>query len=436
MLWFYKKATQLAKPLLKRIIYARLRRGKEDHERLQERFGEASLPRPEGIIIWIHVASVGEAQSMLALINTILQSQKNLHILVTSGTVTSAHILQSRLPERTCHQYIPVDHPEWVRRFLDHWKPNCILWAESELWPNMMMQIKKRNIPTALINGRLSPKSFSHWKKIRTQAERLLETFDVILTQTETDTSYFKTLGARSVITTGNIKYSAQPLPFSPHDLTALQEKTANRPCWIYASTHDGEEDIACTIHKNLKKQQPGLLTIIAPRHPARQHEIEQTCQRHAVSYSIRNTEKNLPQEQDDIYIVNTIGELGLFYRLAPIACIGRSFSNDGGGGHNPLEAALLGCVVCSGPHTQNLSEIYNDMEKENAIIRHQTPDSMESWLHTLLKNPQDIHQQSQHNLLYAQKKASILNIIMHELEPVFLRSGLHIAHTKKDHNT
>lgn len=428
MLWFYKKATQAAKPLLKRILAARLRRGKEDPERIGERYGEASQPRPEGKLAWIHVASVGEAQSMLVLIDALLAANANLKILVTSGTVTSARLMQSRLPERAIHQFSPVDHPDWVRRFLDHWRPDLVLWAESELWPNMLMQISKRNIPAALVNARLSYRSFKRWSKIKPVAEKLLETFHVILTQTEIDADYFKRLGGRSVAVTDNIKYSAAPLPVHDQDAKNLQNSLQDRPHWVYASTHHGEEDLACDAHKELMAQFPNLLTIIVPRHPDRRYDISTVCTAHGLHVKLRGQGKDLPQPSDQIYIADTLGELGLFYKISPIACIGRSFSHDGGGGHNPLEAAIWGCAVISGPNIQNLQEIFTDMATAGAVRILKDKADLTQTLAGYFANPSLLKAAQDKALSFSQRKSSVIVTVLRELEPVLIRAGFPAA--------
>lgn len=427
MLWLYRQTTRLSKPLLKRLLAARVRRGKEDHERLNERFGVASRPRPDGALIWLHAASVGEAQSLLRLVDILLKSDPDLKVLMTTGTVTSARILEHRLdPARAVHQYIPLDHPDWTRRFLDHWKPQLVLWAESELWPNMLSGLAKRDIPAALVNARLSPKSYAGWKKIRKTAARLLDSFHLILTQTDEDTQRFRDLGARSVITVGNIKYAANPLPVDQHDFNRIQTATNHRPRWIFASTHDGEEDLAAEIHKTLAAEFPGLLTIIVPRHPERGQAIADDLALSGITIQRRAVDKDSGIMPDTgLYIADTLGELGLFYALGPIAVIGRSFSLDGGGGHNPIESALLGCATLTGPNVQNLTAIYDDMERSSAVIRVPTPETLCDALRGLLANPDDCAHLQKNGLSWARNRAGVLGPLLRELEPVFIRGGL-----------
>ena len=425
LLWFYKKAMRGATPLLRGYLSRRVKSGKEDPDRLRERMGEASLPRPAGPLIWLHAASVGEAQSMLVLINLILDQNPHLHVLVTSVTRTSAQILADRLPDRAFHQFSPVDHPDWIRKFLDHWKPDIVLWAESELWPNTLSLLKKRHIPAALLNARLSEKSFMRWRKIRSQISDLLSVFTVILAQTRQDEIHFQALGARSVVVTDNIKYSAKPLDVDAKDLDDLRAAVGNRPCWVYASTHAGEEELAAQIHREMAEKLPGLLTIIVPRHPARRDDIAGAISQTGLSYRLRGEAKSMPQQEDHIYIADTMGELGLFYKLAPLAIIGRSFSDDGGGGHNPIEAALLDCAVFHGPNIQNQQQIFDDMADANVAVLIETKDDAAKILLSYLENPEKLQSLRSEGAKFAKLKSEVLSRVVEELEPLFLNANL-----------
>lgn len=425
LLWVYKKAMTLGEPAIRALLAHRARKGKEDPARITERYGIPSRPRPAGPLIWVHVASVGEAQSMIALVEMVLAQMPDAQVLLTSITTTSAQLLESRLPARAFHQYSPVDHPDWVRRFLDHWNPNLVLWAESELWPNTLMLLKKRHIPTTLLNAHMSEKSFRNWSKAPRLAEDMLSTFMGILAQTDEDAERYTQLGGRSVVVTDNIKYSADPLPCNDDDLAALKSAIGNRPVWLYASTHDGEERLACLTHKALSGQFPDLLTIIAPRHPARAKEIEAVIGMHDLTFQTRTTEKKLPGPADQIYLADTMGELGLFYRAAPVACIGRSFSNDGGGGHNPIEPAMLGCAVLHGPHVQNLGRIFAEMNKAGAALLVVAEDHLPADIGHLLASPERLKELQDLGYAFASQKAGILNKIAEELEPAFLMAHL-----------
>lgn len=416
---------RLGEPVLRSVLRYRAAIGKEEPLRLQERRGVPTLSRPSGPLIWVHVASVGEAQSMLAMVDLILQQQKQSFVLVTSVTRTSAQLLEKRLPERAIHQYIPLDHPDWVRNFLDHWRPDLVLWAESELWPNILTLLQKRRVPTALLNAHMSEKSFANWSKAKRMAEDMLATFMVILAQTEDDARYYSALGGRSVVVTDNIKYSAAPLPCDEDELKLLREITNGRPMWLYASSHAGEETLACRTHLALLQHFPDLLTVIVPRHPARRNEIAKIIGEHGLTYQLRGSDRIPPGHADQVYIADTIGELGLFYRLAPVTCVGRSFSDDGGGGHNPIEPAILDCAVLHGPNVQNLQRIYDDMDKAGAAIGIEKADALPPVLAGLLQAPEALKNLQDAGYHFALRKSRIMETIVQELEPAFILANL-----------
>lgn len=424
LFWLYKKTMTIGKPAITAVLKRRLENGKEDPNRIQERYGQPSADRPDGPLLWIHVASVGEAQSMLPMAKLYLDQTPNGHVLMTSITRTAADLLSKRLPERAIHQYLPVDRPKWVRRFLDHWKPDIVLWAESELWPCMIMEINKRRISAALLNARMSRRSFSKWSKVQSFAESILSGFAVILTQTQQDFDYYTALGGRSVVVTDNIKYCAAPLPYDPSELASLQSAIGQRPCWLYASTHKGEEELALQVHTGLSARWPNLLTIVVPRHPERASEVESFYKDSPISFCKR-TEFKTPNSDTSIFLVDTLGELGLFYRVAPISCVGRSFSDDGGGGHNPLEPALLHSAVLHGPHIQNLQDIYDQMDAASAAIKVDNAENLGGTVARLLEHPAELASQRDAGFRFASGKSYVLDKVVEELEPLFLMAHL-----------
>ncbi len=423
--WLYKKTMVLGTPILKSMLSHRVKKGKEDPERLGERKGIASLPRPAGPLVWMHVASVGEAQSIMSLINLMLSQNKQLNILVTSVTKTSAEILLQKLPDRAFHQYAPVDHPDWIRSFLDHWHPSLALWAESELWPSMLTFLKKRHIPAALINAHMSPKSFRNWKRAPNLARNLLSSFLVILAQSKQDAEFYSEFTPHNVVVTDNIKYAAQPLTADDAQMRALETAIADRPVWLYASSHDGEEELACHVHKELSIRFPNVLTILAPRHPDRRDDLVQTVTGNALKTCLRGPNKKLPSPDDQVYIVDTMGELGLLYKIAPLAVIGRSFSHDGGGGHNPIEPALLGCAALHGPYVQNSQELYDEMDAAGAAMLVKEKENLAAMIKRLLSNPDELAQLQKAGFEFATAKANVLEKVLYELEPVFLEAHL-----------
>jgi 3-deoxy-D-manno-octulosonic-acid transferase len=424
MLRFYSFLTRAGEPALHFALGRRRRRGKEDAVRLPEKKGLASVSRPEGPLVWFHAVSVGEAQATLALIDALLAAYPRLHILVTTVTVTSAQLTAARLPARCIHQFYPADHPRWVKRFLDHWRPDLALWMESEIWPNMLTALKRRGVPAALINARLSERSAQRWKFAGRSLRRLLSTFSVCLAQTEEDAARFRAFGLAQAVAADNLKYSATPLPAPPEELERLRTALGSRRRWVYASTHDGEERMGCRIHEALRGRFSDLLTVIVPRHPARAAEILETCRNAGLRARVRGEQHDPPAPGDDIYIVDTLGELGLFYRLSPIACIGRSFSNDGGGGHNPIEAARLACAVLHGPHVQNLARIYEELDAAGGALPLHSEDEFTARLEELLADESKLAAIRDRAFAFAREKDAVLERTLAALAPLLARIG------------
>ena len=419
MLDFYQLATARAEPVLNSLLNRRIRNGKEEAGRIEERRGITPLHRPGGVLVHLHAASVGEAQSGLIIIDRLLKASPDLQVLVTTGTVTSAKMMKNNLPSRAFHQFAPLDHPEWTKRFFDHWKPDLVLWMESELWPNMLRQIQERKIPAVLVNARLSDRSYKRWRFVKSVAHELLSVFTIILTQTQEDATRFRFLGAKNVSVMDNLKFSAKALDFDDTKLKNLVAHIGNRPVWLYASTHKGEEAMACRIHQRLKAVIPDLLTILVPRHPVRRYEIKGVCLKEKLNVVLRGEEHVLPAADTDIYIADTMGELGLFYRLAPVACIGRCFSDDGGGGHNPIEAVQLSCAVLYGPHVQYQQTIFDEMQEAGAAFQVMNEFEFSRALHDLLTNAQRLELLRKAGSSFLKTKENIVERAMAAINPV-----------------
>lgn len=420
----YKFLTHCSTGALTEFLKRRLKRGKEDESRLNERMGSPTKTRTKGHLVWFHAASVGEAQSVLILLKTFRQTFPAINFLVTTGTVTSSNLMEKRLPDWAIHQFYPVDHPKWVKQFLDHWQPDMAIWIESELWPNMMMEIKQRQFPIALVNARMSNRSLKRWRLFPNTARSLMNVFDLFLAQTEKDAKAYKTLGAQNVRMTDSLKYAADPLPVDENELNRFNRALETRIGWLYSSTHDGEEEIAFDIHRDLKPNFPTLLTIIVPRDPARAESIIVKAKNKNLVVHQRSQNMAPPDPETDIYLADTFGELGLFYQLSGLSCIGRSFSNDGGGGHNPIEAAQLRCAILHGPNVQNFSKVFNDMNAERAAIRCETPDELKHMLARLFFNTDNIYHLQESAFRFAQEKTKVLDHIITELQPLFVQAG------------
>lgn len=356
----YRAASSALTPLLRPYLKRRAVKGKEDLARLDERFGHADRPRPDGKLIWLHGASVGETLSALPLLRALLDANPDAHALFTSGTVTSAGLLAERLPKRAFHQFMPLDQPAAIKRFLAHWKPDLALWIESELWPNTLEAIREARIPAALVNARLSEKSYAQWKRARGLSERMLSAFSLSLAQTDETGQRLEALGARGVAVTGNLKAAAGPLPAAPDALAQLKEMIGNRPVLAAASTHPQEEEMLGRVYQMLKTARPDLLLVIAPRHPERGPEIAEALRGQGLAVS-RRAAKVRVMAETNVYLMDTIGELGLLYRTAPFAYIGGSLVEHGG--QNPLEAARLGLTVLHGPHVFNFRGEYDELD-------------------------------------------------------------------------
>ncbi len=349
----YRGAWGLASAVAPLMLRARAGRGKEDPARIGERHGRASRARPAGTLVWVHGASVGESIAALPLVSAILEKQDR-HVLVTTGTVTSARLMGERLPPRAFHQYAPLDSAASVRRFLGHWRPDLALFVESEFWPNLILETHARGVPMALINARISERSFRGWKRASALAKRLLSSFDECLAQDDATGARLKALGAKSVAVSGSLKADAAPLPVDEAALDQFRTAVGARPLFLAASTHPGEETLLLDVA--LKLRPTNALTVIVPRHPARGTEIEAEATAKGLTTRRRSTGA-LPESSTQVYIADTLGELGLFYRAAPFAFLGGSLIPHGG--QNPLEPARLGTAVLTGPHTHNFDETF-----------------------------------------------------------------------------
>ena len=370
----YRTVSSAATPLAGVFAGRRLKQGKEDPARVNERRGISGQPRPAGPLVWIHGASVGEVLAAAALIERL--RARNFHVLVTSGTVTSAAIVAKRFAPDVLHQYVPYDSPKFVERFLDHWQPNLALFVESDLWPNLILAGAARRLPMVLINGRMSPRSFPRWQRASQTIAALLGRFDICLAQSTLDAERFAALGSRNVAVTGNLKWDVAAPPADNARLERLLALTRGRQVVVAASTHPGEEEILLAAHQKLASHFPGLLTVIVPRHPQRGEAIARMVAASGLEVALRSHEE-LPGARIGIYVADTMGELGLFYRLAPIVFMGGSLVAHGG--QNPIEAAKLGAAIVHGPHVFNFTDVYDALDRaggarladgETALVR------------------------------------------------------------------
>jgi 3-deoxy-D-manno-octulosonic-acid transferase len=422
----YRAAWVLARPVVPLLFWRRLRRGKEVRERLRERRGHAAIARPPGPMVWVHAASVGELTSVFALIDRILAQQ--IAVLVTSGTVTSAALAAQRLPRGVIHQFVPLDVPKYMRRFLDHWQPDLALLVESDLWPNLIIESAARSVPLILVNGRLSESSFRRWRFLPRTISALLERFDLCLARMPADATYFSDLGAPRVVTTGNLKFDVPAPPVSIDKLNQLRNAVGARPVLGAASTHPGEEAMVIAAHRLLRARLPNLVTVIAPRHPERGIGIAEIAAAGRLKPALRSRGQ-VPDATTDIYIADTIGELGLLYRLAPIVFIGGSLVRHGG--QNPIEAAKLGAAILHGPNVGNFAEIYRALDAVHGAGLVADPETLADRANAWLRDPRarDAAAEAAHNTVMALGGA--LDRTLQTLDPYFmqLRLGQRVQH-------
>ncbi|WP_371397020.1 3-deoxy-D-manno-octulosonic acid transferase [Fretibacter rubidus] len=371
----YRGASRALGPVLPLWIKRRGKHGKEDPSRTAEREGIASHPRPNGSLVWMHGASVGECTMLLPLIAKLTAERPDINMLITSGTMTAAKLLETRLPANAVHQYVPLDHPKYVARFIAHWKPDVAIWAESEIWPNLIKATKDSGAKLALLNARMSEKSIEGWTKRKASAAAIFAQFDLILAADEMTGNSLSWILDKDVETSGNLKDAAPVLPVDKAELAAFKKALPRRKVWCAASTHDGEDDIMLRAHKTLLARSPSAVLILAPRHPERADDIITLIRDHGLSFAQRS-KAEMPTADTQVYLLDTIGDMGLAYRLAKMTFVCGS-TIAGLSGHNPLEPARLGSAVMTGAHIASFAESYMSMFKYSAAKRVMSPDAI-----------------------------------------------------------
>ncbi|RKF14979.1 3-deoxy-D-manno-octulosonic acid transferase [Roseovarius spongiae] len=380
----YARLAGVLAPLTHSGIRAKMAAQKVDAERFSEKLGHASLPRPEGPLLWFHAASVGESLSVLRLISLIGARAPGLGFLITTGTATSAQILATRLPPRCRHQFAPLDTRRAVERFLDHWRPDAAVFVESELWPNMLTLTAARGVPMALLNARISERSARGWKRVPATARHLLGLFGVIHTQDARTTRHMHEIGATHARTGRNIKAASGPLPHDADALAQIRAALGDRPVWVASSTHPGEEEIVLDAHRALLDDHPRLLLILVPRHPERGDRVQSLIRARGLTLARRSAGEQ-PGAGTQVYLADTLGETGLWYAASPLVCLGGSFTPVGG--HNPYEPAHAGAVVLHGPLYANFSDAYADFAQAGGAVEVADGAALREALDALLKD-------------------------------------------------
>lgn len=361
----YGLATGLAEPLAPLLLRARARRGKEETARLPERLGHASMARPDGPLVWLHGASVGESLSLLPLVDRLGQDRPGLNILVTSGTVTSAEMMRLRLPPGVIHQYAPVDAPRAARRFLDHWRPDLVVFVESELWPNLLLGAKRHGARLALVSARMTEASAQGWRRTPASAKAMLGAFDLVLPQDDTAAARLSGLGARDDGRL-NLKYAGASLPADMEALAPLRAAVGERPVLVVASTHADEEDTALDAFQAHLDHPDKPLLVIVPRHPDRGAWVADMADARGFATARRGA-GGAVTTGIEVYVADTLGEMGLWLRLGRTALVGGSMIA-GVGGHNPLEPIRLGCPALTGPHVASWQGVYDELIEADAV--------------------------------------------------------------------
>jgi 3-deoxy-D-manno-octulosonic-acid transferase len=408
----YRWAGLAAYPAVNVAIALRTARGKEERARKSERYGYASAPRPEGPLVWVHAASVGETNAVVPLIREI--SRRGISVLLTTGTVTSAAIARARLDDEVIHQYVPIDLKPVVSRFLEYWHPDLALFAESEIWPITIMELGKRHIPQILVNARISDKSFRRWSMFNNVASTLFENMALVIAQSELDSARFQSLGALPVLVSGNLKADSGLPEADPLSLARLRSQIGSRPTWAAISTFEGEEKAAAQVHKALKSRMD-LVSIIVPRHPERADEIEAMLVEEGLNVARRSRSDSIVTDTD-IYLGDTIGEMSLYLQLTEIAFVGRSLTAQGG--QNPLEPAMMGCAILSGGHVGNFRESYQMLARNGSARMVRDTEMLAKGVFYLLNNEPARHTMIDAGLQTVHQMRGALAATMRGLEP------------------
>ena len=411
----YRTSMTLAAPAIDLLLARRARNGKEDRSRLGERRGVSAFARPPGRLIWLHAVSVGESISALVLIDRLLEEADDLHVLVTTGTVSSARILAGRLPDRSWHQFAPIDRPAWVGRFLDHWQPDLALFFEAEFWPEKLLRTHERGVPIVAANARMSDRSYRGWRRWTGLSGPMFRAIDLVLATSSAQADQFRALGARRVTVAGNLKRAANRLPLEDGAVSALRREIGSRAVWLAASTHEGEEEAVVRAQLDLLVRHPGLLAVIAPRHPDRGPAIAELVRSFGLAVARRAAGERIDPDTS-VYIADTLGEMSLFFNVASVVFVAGSLVPVGG--HNPVEPAHFDCAVLFGPlMTKNL-DIADEMIRAGAAIQFPDAEALGPTIDAVLTDGGRRHALTEAARRYASSGRAVLDGIVTSLHP------------------
>lgn len=427
----YKSVLQMLAPLIKREMLRQGQRRRLPAKRIPELWGQTKCKSPSHVDIWGHAVSVGEVKSLLTLFHKIAEHLPETQFLITTTTPTAAKIVEQEARIKYVHQYLPFDVPQWIKAFLDRWKPQVAFVIEQELWPNLIRLTSERNVKMALINGRLTDRSCARWKMIRKTAAYLLDRFEYVFAQSPRDQENFETISHlhQHIHYVGNLKLSAQVADINQSACADLQGMMGNRPFWVAASLHPGEEPIALEAHKMIRKEIPDLLTIIVPRHPRKLDIFTQACAMRQLSYAVRS-EKQSIEPTTEVYLADTIGELANFYYLSEVSLIGGSLI-EGIGGHNPIEAAVMNTAILMGPHTFNFSQIHQDLEEREAVVTVHNAKELAAKVVKFLKN-EDKRKNFQMSATQYVEQNNPIDVIYDMIEPMLLSAPFALTYFSK----
>ncbi|HSM39372.1 MAG TPA: 3-deoxy-D-manno-octulosonic acid transferase [Afifellaceae bacterium] len=400
-------------PLMALMVRWRAGRGKEDPARSGERFGIAGLERPEGRLVWAHAASIGETNAVLPLVDRL--RGRGVGVLLTTGTVTSAAIADRRLPDGAVHQYVPLDLPGPVTAFLDHWKPELALFVESEIWPGILGRLRRRSVPFVLVNARMSERSWRRWRSSGPLGRAIMRRIGLCIAQTAVDARRFEDLGIGRVEIAGNLKFDVPAPDFDADALEALQGEIGGRPVFVAASTHEGEETTILSVHRRLRREVPRLLTIIVPRHPERGDAI--AAEMHTAGLVSARRSAGEPIGGDtEVFLADSLGEMGLWLRLGTVAFLGASLVPLGG--HNPIEPAKTGVPMLHGPHVANFADIFAMLADARASVCVEDEDALAMALARLLADQGERDRLAREARACVERQAGALDRTMAALAP------------------
>lgn len=383
----YRIATTVLAPLAWQKVSRRLKAADVPPERMHERLGHATLPRPPGQLIWFHAASVGECLSVLSVIHRLGDRLPDVQFLITSGTPTSAELVAQRMPPRTRHQYAPLDANGPVSRFYTHWRPDVGIFVESELWPLMLVKGRSIGVTLALLNARLSQKSVDGWKRFPETARFILDQFTLLVSQNRATADDLVAMGAdpKRVHVGGNLKASSAAPPVKIEVLGEMRTSLKDRPVWVASSTHPGEEEVVLDAHKRLLARHPNLCLILVPRHPERGDDVERYLRSSGLRFA-RRSAGGVLDDDTHVYLADTLGETGTWYALSPMAFLGATLVDKGG--HNPFEPAMARVAVAAGPYTDNAVDAYRGLSKAGGLVHVSDAETLANQMSVWLNDP------------------------------------------------